>query len=663
MARLSQRSWFAFFASMTLIAAAGCAPETGPTVETRSAALAAGDPGNLDILFMIDNSSSMSTTQAKLLAQDPSFMKVLQGFPNGLPNIHVAVISSDLGAQTDTAIGCTPTGDSGVFQSTPRGTCTSTTLSSGATFISNVGGDANYTGKLEDVFSCIAYLGSQGCGFEHQLAAVARALGADGMPAPTQNAGFLRPDAELAIILLTNEDDCSAPASTTLYSLNGGTQSITNPLGPVANYRCNQFGHLCNDPTGANPGAFISPPLNPPSDATAGPPPTLNLTNCESNETSTSMLLSVTGLVNGIKALKTDPANQIVVGAISPPVTPYTVEWLPPPSGPSGELWPQVAHSCGQTSDGSMGDPGVRIAQWVKAFGDNGLVTSICDADYGLAFQMIADKIQSHLQPSRTTGGGGAGGGAGSAGAGGKGGAGGAGGKGGTSGGAGSPGGGAGGAAGTSGAAGTGGAGGSSVGGAGGAVGGTGGGAAGSTGIAGSGGGAGGSGTAGAAGHGPGGGTGTAGSAGTSGAAGNGGNAGAAGAAGAAGGAGLAGGSGGHAGNLGGAAGQAGTTGIAGNGAAGSGGGGGSSTAITGEGGAGGGPTSAGTGGTPAGGHAGSTSTGGGGHAGNGGAGGPHVTNATQGGCGCETSPGPATAWGLLPLVALFATGRRRRRG
>jgi hypothetical protein len=62
------------------------------------------------------------------------------------------------------------------------------------------------------------------------------------------NASFLRPDAYLGIVLLTNEDDCSAPRNTPLFSLNGGKQSITNPLGPIANYRCNRFGHICRDP-------------------------------------------------------------------------------------------------------------------------------------------------------------------------------------------------------------------------------------------------------------------------------------------------------------------------------------------------------------------------------------------------------------------------------
>ena len=149
--------------SVVVALAGGCAPDDVEHLESRTRAVTAAgaDPGNLDILFMIDNSSSMTEIQQKLLTQDPSFMTVLQNLPNGLPNIHVAVVSSDMGAPGDStsSIMCTTAGDNGLFQSTPRGTCTSTTLTSGATFISNVGGVANYTGNLTDVFGCIAQLG------------------------------------------------------------------------------------------------------------------------------------------------------------------------------------------------------------------------------------------------------------------------------------------------------------------------------------------------------------------------------------------------------------------------------------------------------------------------------------------------------------------------
>jgi hypothetical protein len=380
---------------------------------------------NLDILFMIDNSSSMTEMQEKLYAQLPTFVQVFEALPSP-PSLHIAVVSSDMGAPGDVtaSIGCTPAGDQGEFQSAPRSDpnlgvdCTSTTLVAGATFISDVDNMPNYSDpNIADVFKCIALLGDQGCGFEHQLASIDRALGADdvqnGVPTPpATNVGFLRPDAYLGIVLLTNEDDCSAPANTTIYSLNGMPQNLSNVDGPIANYRCNggpRGGHFCRDLNPDSPTTgYATPPLDLPADAT-GTPPSLDLSNCEDNESGSSALTPVTQFVNDIKSLKTDPDNQILVAAIAAPATPYTVAWVPAQGAasgtPAGELWPQVEHSCGPAggddvnpestqlaTDESFGDPGVRIAQFVSSF-PNGVLASICDASYATSMTAIATKL------------------------------------------------------------------------------------------------------------------------------------------------------------------------------------------------------------------------------------------------------------------------------
>ncbi|MFL5308265.1 MAG: hypothetical protein ACJ8F1_23840 [Polyangia bacterium] len=412
-ANLVARARSQHFVLLTLVGLAGCAGADDPVVTTSTGAVTAtGAREKVDLLFMVDNSSSMAPAQQKLIHELQSFAAALEALPGGLPDLHVAVVSSDMGAPGDVAgpLGCSEFGDMGTFHAAPSGDCAATGLEPGAMFISNSGGVANYTGELSDVLTCIAALGSSGCGFENQLGSVARALGADGQPPPAANAGFLRDDAELAIILLSNEDDCSAPPDTTLFSLNGGAQSLSNPLGPIANYRCNRYGHLCK---GANPNALVQPPEEVPADAT-GSPPSLTLTECVSDDGCSGMLTPVQSFVNGIKALKRD-AGQVVVGAIVAPPEPYTVTWVPPvapPPNAAGQLWPQVMHSCGpvggddvnpagqQSEDGTFGDPAVRIAQWARAFGDDGFVSSICDPSYGAPMQQFASLIASHLQPS-----------------------------------------------------------------------------------------------------------------------------------------------------------------------------------------------------------------------------------------------------------------------
>ena len=118
-----------------LATAASCAaPERDGTGETKAvtiaAATASAAPGDLDVLLMIDDSSGMASMQAKLAAQLPSFINVLENLPSGLPNIHIAVVSSDLGAPGDsTTVTCTTSGDQGLFRVSPS--CPSSTLAAG----------------------------------------------------------------------------------------------------------------------------------------------------------------------------------------------------------------------------------------------------------------------------------------------------------------------------------------------------------------------------------------------------------------------------------------------------------------------------------------------------------------------------------------------------
>jgi hypothetical protein len=378
------------------VALGACAPNGAEPLQTEARAVISN--GNLDLLFMIDNSSSMLLSQTNLLRNIPTFMNVLENLPGGLPNIHVAVVSSDMGAGSGLTPSCTATGDDGVFRSAPRGTCTSTTLPPGATFISNVGGTTNYTAPdITTVFSCIAALGQDGCGFERPFASVLRALGADGRPAPPENQGFLRSDALLAIVMVTNEDDCSARdgSGAALYAVDSGAQ-LTSDYGAPNRYRCNEFGHLCDG---------IRPPRMAPN-GQAGD--TVTLQSCTSSECD-GALTPVAEVAARIKALKTAPASEVLIAAITGPVTPYEVRWDAPSvadtSCGSGSCpWPQVAHSCAATDD-SYADPAVRVTQLTSLFGANGFVSSICDADFGPALQQIANRIGTLLLAGGDTGG------------------------------------------------------------------------------------------------------------------------------------------------------------------------------------------------------------------------------------------------------------------
>ena len=88
-----------------------------------------------------------------------------------------------------------------------------------------------------------------------------------------------------------------------------------------------------------------------------------------------------------IRSLKRFPDQQILVAAIAGPTAPYTVHWTRAADG--SEPAPHVVASC-TAADGSAAAPAIRIADWVRSFGDNGIVLSACDADYGPTADRIA---------------------------------------------------------------------------------------------------------------------------------------------------------------------------------------------------------------------------------------------------------------------------------
>jgi len=351
----------------------------------------------MDILFMVDNSSSMLPLQAKLLLQFPVFMNVLKMLPSGtgagtaLPDIHVAVVSSDSGpGKYDLPqYHCAFRGDDmhigGLFQTAPRGTCTASPFKDpNQHFLSASMNQAvtNYNGDITDAFTCIAALGDQGCGFESQLKTPRWAL--DPLNVPPGNEGFLRPEAFLAVILITNEDDCSVPDDSDLIDPNQTTMAST--YGPLWSWRCNEFGHLCN----------INGTLQPPARGPAN-----MLQGCISNDQPSNRLTYLSDEIAFLKGLKPDDPNKVFVAAIAGPATPYSVEMIM--QGNDTEMHPNVVHSCSVNS-GEFADPSVRLSQWAASFGANGSVESICANSLAPAMQRIGDRVAGMFRPACAAG-------------------------------------------------------------------------------------------------------------------------------------------------------------------------------------------------------------------------------------------------------------------
>ena len=72
---------------------------------------------NIDILFVIDDSGSMGEEQASLARNFPAFVNVLNTIPGGLPDVHIGVVSSNVGTGGVNIGGCSsatlPEGDDG----------------------------------------------------------------------------------------------------------------------------------------------------------------------------------------------------------------------------------------------------------------------------------------------------------------------------------------------------------------------------------------------------------------------------------------------------------------------------------------------------------------------------------------------------------------------
>lgn len=219
---------------------------------------------SVHLLFVVDNSYSMAEEQASLAEQLPRMMAVLttgdldgDGSEDFEPfgSIHAGVVTSDMGAGGFDVPTCRDSdfGDDGILRT--RGDTTDPeclpTYPSFLEYGTGRGYDPEDFGR--DV-ACVAQAGTRGCGFEQPLEAVLKAVTPSTAPirfsmdstghADGVNAGFLRTDAVLAVILLTDEDDCSTrdlglldPASTT-YEGNLSLRCFTYPdaLHPIGRY-------------------------------------------------------------------------------------------------------------------------------------------------------------------------------------------------------------------------------------------------------------------------------------------------------------------------------------------------------------------------------------------------------------------------------------------
>jgi hypothetical protein len=335
-------------------------------VEQTESVVGLGTQGKSDLLFMIDNSPSMDAMQAELRAHFGDLVKQLSGLNRATTlDLHIGVVTSDYGAGDMPGGGCgaSPGGEQGRLQAKGVAADPDCLPPLGMPFIQyqldsagNVTSNLPPGQDLEKTFTCMASVGAAGCGFEHQLESVYAALRNN-----TENAGFVRDDAALAVLFLTNEDDGSAAPTAKFYE----SSADVSVYGAYDTFRQTRFAIECA-------GAPV-----PYGDDAAQP-----LSSCVPAPDGVGLAYDIgryTDFFSNTRSgdgLKDDP-SQIALLAIAAPATPVATALVQTgtglgmapnpqyiPCGPSlgASCVERLQHSCQNSVDPAFfGDPAIRI--------------------------------------------------------------------------------------------------------------------------------------------------------------------------------------------------------------------------------------------------------------------------------------------------------------
>ncbi|MGD8606517.1 MAG: hypothetical protein PVH21_04445 [Myxococcales bacterium] len=372
----------------------------------------------LDLLILIDDSPSMEQEQAKLAEQVPRLVNLLLtggvdtdgstpvgDFP-AVESLHVGIITPDLGWSTEPQTSYSPPDDfnptpacetnnglgkAGFMQttglidddnnpSTERVACEAQTPPQGTLYLNYP--EPPYTANdLIDDVECVTGQ-TAGCGFEQQLEAILASN------RNTANGGFNREDALLAVIVITDEDDCST----------------TDPR--VFDVQARE----------SNPyqGPFADPPTN---DLVQ-----FNLRCWAHSEA----LQQIERYVSGIASLKADP-SQVVFAAITGIPEDRALDRVnfnsdedryqailesadmveepgPLPANPTIDdlQRQQLRPACTATDGSGTAAPARRIVEVAEGLatstGVGTVVESICASDYAPALNAIVDRIAAALR-------------------------------------------------------------------------------------------------------------------------------------------------------------------------------------------------------------------------------------------------------------------------
>ncbi|RMG99700.1 MAG: hypothetical protein D6705_02410 [Deltaproteobacteria bacterium] len=257
--RRTYERWSSCLVAIVLVVAAGCRESAGEDVTPDGGTSTGGGEGGtggpapividaqpeVDVLFVVDDSATMAEAQRRLAEAADAFFGILEDPRDGV-DYRIGITTSDNGnvlfcKDTDPEGGrlrvsscrarpddfytlatapptdafddvCTPVCPEtlAAFETQPTATAVDPVPRRRA-WIERRSGRTNLPRGVSpaDAFRCVVPQGIAGCGFESQLEGMWRAIDRSGSPG-TPNFGFRRPGALLAVVVVTDEADCSA---------------------------------------------------------------------------------------------------------------------------------------------------------------------------------------------------------------------------------------------------------------------------------------------------------------------------------------------------------------------------------------------------------------------------------------------------------------------
>jgi len=373
----------------------------------------------VDILFVIDNSGSMGEEQQLLSENLPAFLNVLDGYQadyriaitttdSGNPRCPQAIYKSEGGqfvlsscldridqdefkfGEDDFSSACTSRCTKRDADLTVLPTATEVDgVASARDWIESAPGKSNIAGaSVLEALQCYLPQGVAGCGFESHLESMYRALTRAQDSTSPSNYGFLRDSAQLAVIIVTDEADCSyTPTQTDIFSTNKVFWNSPDAPAPTSAL-CWRAGVECS----GGPGTYSECHAQN-YDANAG----------VTDSAEDAVLQPISKYVKFVKEIEAQkqlmsPGRRVKVGLLAGVPKGYEsfAAEIPYEDSADSQLQANFGIGPGCVLDAGTAVPPVREREFAEAFVEPGKrnLYSICQQDYSAALKAIAEDIR-----------------------------------------------------------------------------------------------------------------------------------------------------------------------------------------------------------------------------------------------------------------------------